>query len=155
MCHNANQSDEPDRPAAALPAETVHFKVLIHKIHRGGELENEYTVYSSRGAYKTNEGHFPGDLKDCGKCHLAQTNLVPLPAGVLATQMLRGDLRGLPNPTMPYTSTCTACHDSLSTASHCLTMTAGGTREACATCHGEGKEFAVSKMHTKIPAAVQ
>jgi OmcA/MtrC family decaheme c-type cytochrome len=138
-----------------MPPETVHFKVLVHKIHRGEELENEYTVYSGRGAFRTNEVRFPGDLKDCTKCHLTGTNLLPLRSGLLPTLDPRGPMRGLADPTMPIAAACTACHDSLSTAAHTATMTAGGTQEACLTCHGEGKDFAVSKMHVKLPGAVQ
>lgn len=148
MCHNANHTDEEDRPAAAMPPETVHFKVLVHKIHRGHEQESQYTVYSGRGAFQTNEVHFPGDLRNCTKCHVPGANQLPLPAGVLPTRMPRGQFRGLPDPTPPITAACTACHDGLSTAAHAATMTAP-VGEACATCHAEGKDFAVSRVHAR------
>ncbi|HZD55449.1 MAG TPA: OmcA/MtrC family decaheme c-type cytochrome, partial [Anaerolineales bacterium] len=35
MCHNTAASDEEVRPAEAMPPTSIHFKVLIHKIHLG------------------------------------------------------------------------------------------------------------------------
>ncbi|MBI3950092.1 MAG: OmcA/MtrC family decaheme c-type cytochrome [Acidobacteria bacterium] len=155
MCHNPNNTDAARRPPDKMPAETIHYKVLIHKIHRGEELENEYTVYGFGGrAFNFNEIRFPGDLRDCSKCHLPGTNLLPMPSSLLPTLDPRGPTRGLADPTMPIAAACTACHDSLKAADHAATMTAGVTREACAACHDENTTFAVSKMHAKVPGAI-
>jgi OmcA/MtrC family decaheme c-type cytochrome len=138
-----------------MPAETIHFKVLIHKIHRGEELQNEYTVYGFGGTpFHFNEIRFPGDLRDCNKCHLAGTNLLPMPLSLLPTLDPRGPMRGLADPTMPITAACTACHDSSKAADHSAAMTATGMREACVSCHDENTTFAVSKMHAKVPGAI-
>ncbi len=45
MCHNANQDDKARRPADKLPVESVHLKTMIHKIHTGEELTNDFTIY--------------------------------------------------------------------------------------------------------------
>ncbi|MBI4469992.1 MAG: OmcA/MtrC family decaheme c-type cytochrome [Acidobacteria bacterium] len=156
MCHNPNHTDIGRRTPDNMPAETVHYKVLIHKIHRGEELANEYTVYGfGTTVLKVNEIRFPGDLKDCAKCHVTGTNLLPLAPAHLSTVNPRGSFRGLPDPLLPTAAACTACHDSLDAAAHVGTMTDGGVREACVTCHGEGKEFAVSRVHLKLPGAIQ
>src|SRR5690349_23145672 len=33
------------------------------------------------------EVHFPGDLRDCGKCHTGDSQLLPLQAGLLPTRV--------------------------------------------------------------------
>src|SRR6185436_14173375 len=76
LCHNPNATDDARRkrdPAAVAAGEltaTIDFKVLIHKIHRGEDLEQKpYVVYGfgsgSPGYTKHDfsEIRFPGDLR--------------------------------------------------------------------------------------------
>jgi hypothetical protein len=46
------------------------------------------------------------------------------------------------------TASCLSCHDSLSAASHADANTSG-LGESCDACHGEGKSYAVEKVHAR------
>jgi len=50
--------------------------------------------------------------------------------------------------TLPITSACTSCHDTPVTAAHVQLNTLGGV-ETCPVCHGDGRDFAVDKVHAK------
>jgi OmcA/MtrC family decaheme c-type cytochrome len=145
LCHNPNQTDSPTRPAAQAPYETVHFKEMIHKIHRGPSLVQNYTIYGFGGSVNNFNGiQFPGDLRDCTKCHATGTQEVPLPAGRLNTLTARSWI----NPTTsPMTAACVACHDAKSTSAHALVNTAPGLGEACDTCHSAAGAFSVDSVH--------
>ncbi len=45
FCHRPNNSDEEVRPAEEMPAESIDFRWMIHRIHTGKELTNDFTVY--------------------------------------------------------------------------------------------------------------
>jgi len=47
---------------------------------------------------------------------------------------------------MPVAAACLSCHDSDAAASHAYSNTSF-FGESCATCHGEGKDFSVDKVH--------
>ncbi len=145
LCHNPNQTDSPTRPAAQAPYETVHFKEMIHKIHRGTALTANYTIYGFGGSVNNFNGiQFPGDLRDCTKCHATGTQELPLPAGRLVTQTARSWI----NPTtQPMTAACVACHDGKLTSAHALVNTAPGLGETCDLCHGPSGPFAVDTVH--------
>lgn len=145
MCHNANQTDEARRPAAEFPPESVHFKRLIHKIHTGHDLSQDFTVYGFGGRrHNFNEVHFPGDTRNCAKCHVGNSYTIPLPKGLLPTQTPRDYL----NPTQPVAAACLACHDTPEAAGHAFVNTAPFA-ESCAVCHKEGAEFAVTRVHAR------
>jgi len=135
----------PDRLSNGVPASTIHFKYMIHKIHRGDDLENGFVVNRSRDrVVDFSEVRFPGDLRNCETCHVNDSYELPLPVGLLATNT--------PNewwqPMQPIAAACLACHDSDSAAAHAYTNTTF-FGEACANCHGEGKDLAVSKVHAR------
>jgi OmcA/MtrC family decaheme c-type cytochrome len=146
LCHNPNGDDSPFRPADKLPVESIHFKTLIHKIHTGEDLANEFTVIGRNGSVNTfNEVTFPGDRHNCVKCHLEDTQQLPVPKGVLVSKSPRDYI----NPTMqPATAACLACHGSQEAASHALinTSTLG---ESCSVCHGPNAEFSIDKVHAR------
>ena len=134
----------PDLVDIADPAESVNQRWMIHKIHRGAELENGYVVIRSRGTYDFSDIHYTGDLRNCEACHVNGSEQLPLPSGLL-DQLT-------PNfwwtEVGPASSACLSCHDSDDTAVHAFVNTSF-FGESCATCHGEGKEASVDKVHAR------
>jgi OmcA/MtrC family decaheme c-type cytochrome len=167
LCHNPDASDaarrrrDPDQVAAGALNATIDFKVLIHKIHRGENLEQKpYIVYgfgSGMPGYTTHdfsEVLFPGDLRICESCHVEGSELIPpYPGTALPTARTQLDpasgnsVPADPPVTAPITSVCTACHDSDAAIAHAATQTAPDGTEACAVCHAEGRDEAVSVVH--------
>ncbi|HEX7670235.1 MAG TPA: OmcA/MtrC family decaheme c-type cytochrome, partial [Polyangiaceae bacterium] len=153
ICHNPNSDDSPVRPAtASQPPESISFARLIHRIHTGDQLVQDFTVYVFGGNPESfNDVTFPGDRRNCLKCHTtAATYTLPLPLtnAPVITQ------RDFFSPRGSATSACTGCHDSRDVAAHAFLNTAffpGSTApaEACGTCHGAGAEFAVDKVHAR------
>jgi hypothetical protein len=117
---------------------SVHFKYMIHSIHRGAALEKGYAV----GSRVFDDVVFPGDLRNCDSCHVNNSQQLPLPAGLLPTATPQAWW----DPMLPIASACLSCHDGDSAAVHAYSNTTF-FGESCATCHGEGKEFAVDKVH--------
>ncbi|MBI4464622.1 MAG: hypothetical protein HY647_07950, partial [Acidobacteria bacterium] len=152
MCHNPAAVDNPNGarankypvPEGEVPT-SINLKFMIHRIHSGEELSRDYTVYRTRGVYNFNEIVFPGDLRNCAKCHVNNSHLLPLPPGVANTTAPREYY----TPLGPAASACLGCHDSESTAAHAFLMTAPTIGESCAVCHGEGADFAVSRVHAR------
>ena len=147
ICHNPNASDVARRPADQGQPESIDFKRLIHRIHTGDELTQDYTVFGFGGSVNNfNHVAFPGDRRDCVTCHIpgSQEVLDPAPPGLLATQTLRDWYA----PQQHYAASCLGCHDSMTTAAHAFTNTAP-FGEACATCHGADADFAVDKVHAR------
>ena len=140
FCHNPNMQDDQQ------PAESLDFKRLIHKIHRGENLTQTYLDF--------NDVRFPGDLRDCQTCHTTDANGVGTeqvsetpPPGLLATATPRDWY----TPMQHFATACLACHDTQPAAAHAFTMTAtfpnGSVVEACATCHGTDAAFSVDQVH--------
>ena len=132
MCHNPNFTDDQD------PAESLDFKRLIHRLHRGEDLTQDYLDF--------NHLRFPGDLRDCATCHVDATWNVPenAPPGRLPTITLRDWY----TPQQPTAAACLGCHDTQAAAAHAFVMTAP-FGEACAACHGVDAEFSVDKVHAR------
>lgn len=145
ICHHPNETDTARRPAAQQPAESVHFKYLIHKIHTGEELIRDFTVYGfGNTPHNYNEVLYPGDRRNCEACHTAGSYGVPLPAGTLPTPTLRDWY----SPMQPAAAACLSCHGTVDAAAHAYTNTAP-FGESCASCHGADREFAVVKVHAR------
>ncbi len=150
MCHNSRATDEEVRPEAEMPPQTVDFKYMVHRIHRGGEPP--YVVYGFNGSlHDYSELEYSGNLRNCSACHVDGTFELPLPEGALPTTIEQGGavVRLIP----PITSVCTSCHISEYSASHAETMTAPGGVESCVACHGAGKAYSVSTTHGGIVRA--
>jgi OmcA/MtrC family decaheme c-type cytochrome len=144
LCHNPTATDGPVRPVAAAPNQGINLAQMIHKIHTGANLTSDFTIYGFGGSKNNFNGIlFPGDLRDCDKCHVNNSETPPIGATLAVT-----DPRGPINPVQPTTSACTGCHTDISTASHALSNTTV-LGEACAVCHGATAEFAVSKVHAQ------
>jgi OmcA/MtrC family decaheme c-type cytochrome len=145
LCHTPSESDRARRPADNQPAESIHFKTLIHKIHTGEELERDFTIYGFGGtANNFNEIRFPGDRRDCAKCHVDGTQQLPLPDTNMPTISPRDWLTTMP----PETASCLSCHTSRAAAVHAQ-LNSSSLGEACAVCHGVRGEFAVNKVHAR------
>jgi OmcA/MtrC family decaheme c-type cytochrome len=132
--------------------EGIHFKYMVHKIHRGADLENGYVLYGFRNSVNDySEVGFPGDLRDCNSCHLTdpeddefKTWGIPLPAGALPTTSPNTYITEMP----PMTATCLSCHDGLAAASHADANT-GGLGESCDACHGDDRTYSVARVHAR------
>lgn len=153
MCHNANHTDADKRKTAKgpLPAESVHYKRLIHRIHTGRNLGEPFIVYGGPQAAPVpnnlGEIRFPGDRRNCLKCHEKGANELPLPDGLLPTALPQAD--GSVRLLTPIKSTCVGCHTREPAKAHMEAQVASVGRESCVVCHGAGREFAVDKMHRK------
>jgi OmcA/MtrC family decaheme c-type cytochrome len=150
VCHNPNANDSSQRPAAQAPPETIHFKYMIHRIHTGENMTLPFTIYGFGGSVNNfNEVRFPGDRRDCLKCHATvsgqQTYELPLPDSALPTPTLRNPYIQLMQPT---TAACLSCHDERPAAAHAFTMTTA-FGEACEVCHGTDGDFAVARVHAR------
>ena len=153
MCHNANHTDEEKRKVAKgpMPPENVHYKRLIHRIHTGRNLGEPFVVYGGPAAspvpVNLGEVRFPGDRRNCLKCHEKGANELPLAQGVIPTpiQQADGSVKLLP----PIASACGGCHNKEPAQIHMEAQTAAGGRESCVVCHGVNREFSVVKMHMK------
>jgi len=144
-CHMPGATDEEVRLEGE--AEGIHFKYMIHKIHRGAELENlPYIVYGYRSSvHDYSDVHFPGDLRDCESCHMEDTYTIDaIPDTALPTHSPAAAIPDME----PITATCLSCHDSDATASHAL-ANSSDLGESCATCHGDGKTYSVERVHAR------
>ena len=152
ICHNPVESDVSRRPASAGQPESVSFQRLIHRIHTGEELTQDYTIYGFGGTPNNfNEVRFPGDRRNCAKCHVnTAAYSLPLPTGIASVNTPRDYF----SPQGPGTAACLGCHDNKDAAAHAFLNTANfpgnnTPAEACATCHGSGKDWAVDKVHAR------
>lgn len=144
-CHTPEGDDARVRPPEAGAPESIHFKYLIHRLHVGHNLENDFTVYGFRGSiHNYNNLRYPNSLADCLSCHLPGTYGLSVVEEARATPTLRDWY----TPMEPAAAACLSCHDSQDAASHAFVNTAP-FGEACAACHGPGKAFSVEKVHAR------
>jgi len=137
ICHNPTANFAVDDGG---PNDSISMQWMTHKIHTGEELERGYMIGDADFA----EVLYPGDRRNCLTCHVAGGYDLPLPAGVISTITPRDFV---PQWT-PSAAACLSCHDSIDAAAHAYVNVAPFS-EACAACHGEGREFAVSKVHAR------
>jgi OmcA/MtrC family decaheme c-type cytochrome len=151
LCHNPNATDQALRPASANPPQSINFPVLIHRLHTGdtapagGQL-TPFVVYGFGGSVNDfSDVRFPGDLTNCDKCHVNNSQELPLPA----TRMQVQNPRAFYSPMGPASAACTACHLLKSTAAHTQLMTSPTLGESCDVCHGTGASFSVDQVHAR------
>jgi OmcA/MtrC family decaheme c-type cytochrome len=163
ICHNPNGTDfntrKLDSAAVARGDQLaqIDFKRMIHMIHRGDALEQKpYTIYAFGGRpIDFSDLRFPGDLRDCAKCHVTTpepTYLMPPFPGTAIGSIVAHIDPATGNEVVdgrlgPIRSVCTTCHDGDDAVAHAETMTAQDGTEACTVCHQEGADFAVSLRH--------
>jgi OmcA/MtrC family decaheme c-type cytochrome len=145
ICHNPNGNDSTYRPADQSPPESISFQRMVHRIHSGENLSQDYTIYGYHGSVNTfNDVRFPGDRRDCVKCHASGTYTVPLPDTDIPTITERDYF----SPMQPTAAACLGCHDTKPAAVHAYTMTSA-LGEACEVCHASDADFAVDKVHAR------
>ncbi len=152
LCHSVSGGEDKAQydTTSAPPSTgvTIDFRTMLHKIHRGAELANAstYQVIGFGGAASMYDEvefpAFPGGTMNCTKCHGTENTLWQGPAD--------RDYPGVGGQTPEvheWASVCSACHDDDLTTVHIETQTTLSGAEACALCHGEGKEVAVELVH--------
>ncbi|MCK6683229.1 MAG: OmcA/MtrC family decaheme c-type cytochrome [Thermoanaerobaculia bacterium] len=144
ICHNPLKDDRNQRPAGNGDPESVDMKRMIHRIHTGEELAQDFTVYGNgQSRHNYNEVRYPGDRRNCSACHTGSTYNLP-PGGNLETPTPR-DYMSVQGP---GTTSCTGCHDSKDHLSH-ANINTSKIGESCAVCHGPNSEWSVSKSHSR------
>ena len=142
-CHQPWATDVAVRPEGEEPPQSIDFRYMVHKIHRGAELENGYVVYGYRSSlHDYSEIEYVGDLRNCEACHVDGSQTLPLNSDLESVTTPRDYW----TPMLPETASCLSCHDSSSTAVHAQSNTTA-LGEACATCHGVGKTYSVERVH--------
>jgi OmcA/MtrC family decaheme c-type cytochrome len=145
VCHNPGVTDVSMRAKGDTP-ESINFKTMIHKIHTGAELKTQFTVMGHGNSVNNfNDVGYPGDRRDCQQCHLANTNLVPLPAGTIGQAAPRDYI----TTQGATTAACLSCHDTKAAAAHALINTSSTLGESCEACHSTGMQAGVDKVHDR------
>jgi hypothetical protein len=151
LCHNPTATDAAQRPASQNPTQSIDFPVLIHRLHTGDTAEpggqmTPFIVYGFGGsANDFSDVLYPGDLRDCGKCHVNNSNFPPVPE----TRIPVNNPRDFINPTPPTTAACTACHTAKDASAHASVNTSPTLGESCGVCHGQGAQFGVDAVHAR------
>jgi len=176
LCHAPDETDWTVRPKdttsgnVSLPAtwdaieeRTVHFKVLIHRMHTGVsaggsvslELSEPYLV-SSKTPVFLDFVRFPGNLSQCTLCHLDGAFLVenvpadaaPTVANETGVVLHQGKGTHVPGEPArpPITAACMGCHDTGTALVHCNRYTTAAGVEQCAQCHSKGT-MSVKAVH--------
>ena len=155
ICHAPNATDAARRPAdgSANPAESIEFARMIHRIHTGEELSQDYSIYGFGGAAANfNEVTYPGDRRNCLACHAnAAAYSLPLPNTNIPVVTDRDYF----SPRGSTSAACTGCHDSRDVAAHAYINTAYFPNtptvpvDSCGTCHGAGATYDVAKVHAR------
>ena len=150
ICHNPTKDDSAQRPTDQGLPESVSMQRMIHRIHSGHELEQEYTAFGN-GKSRHNYNHvgYPGDRRNCLGCHVNTASYSVPPASGADPVITPRDWF---SPQGPGTAACLGCHDSKDAAAHAYLNTttfAGKPAEACGACHGAGREWGVDKVHAR------
>ncbi|MDO8691776.1 MAG: OmcA/MtrC family decaheme c-type cytochrome, partial [Dehalococcoidia bacterium] len=155
LCHNSNHNGTGIGGAPVA----VRFGQFIHRIHTGEEGSEPFVV---RGL-DFSEVRFPGDRRDCEKCHLPGSNLIdflhygaqptivrqPITPATTTTRHVVNTTAPVVSITPPIQAACLGCHDSQKAKQHAALQTTPEGAETCIICHGEGRDFAVSKVHAR------
>jgi OmcA/MtrC family decaheme c-type cytochrome len=129
-CHNPDSTD-------ANSENSVDFKIMAHRIHRGASLPSveDGTPYKIWGFSNSEHDYsdiiYPGVINNCARCHAgqedvdyAEINDLPAPTAVLTTD-------GHNWVTYGGRVACESCHDD-------KLRHGGGGEQPCMNCHIEG-----------------
>lgn len=140
-CHNPGTVD-------ANSTNTVDFKVMIHKIHRGHDLPSvvaggEYAIWGFNDTkHDYSELGYPQDIRNCTKCHDAADAATPQANNW---------------QDVPSIEACGSCHDNVDFefGTNHGPGGFGATNADCTFCHAENKiAGTVAESHV-IPARVE
>jgi OmcA/MtrC family decaheme c-type cytochrome len=170
VCHNPSNTDFTTRPTAtvaadkALPPQGINFALMVHKIHSGvlvAENYNEsYIVVGHGGSHNDFTTPPPGtgvlypamsptggvsDNTICEMCHASGTENND-PIGKLAVT----DPQGLESPVPATTSACTSCHLDTASYAHADANTDPRFGESCSVCHGANGAYSASSVHAGL-----
>jgi len=173
-CHNPNMTDARQRGAGDCLADlgaddqALDFKRMIHAIHGSGNdgSDREGVPFEVCGfmnsAHTFNVG-YPGRLKNCEGCHVANTYYPVDATVVLGTTMDMGSDVTSPIDDVvisPNAAVCSACHTGVLDTEHMRQNGGdfGATKaadsslvssgiETCEVCHGPGRTADVKVMH--------
>jgi OmcA/MtrC family decaheme c-type cytochrome len=174
FCHNPSNTDASTRAMAVNPADKaappqgINFTMMVHKIHTGLNLKNnfgkDYVIVGFGGSHNSfgvafapvpasipNTGvRFPamgptGAVQDTTLCYVCHANgsEAVLPIGKNAV----ADPQGILSPAPATTSTCTACHLNQSALAHASANTDPKFGESCDVCHATGAAFDAIQVH--------
>jgi len=130
---------------AAVSASTPLSCATMEASAAGGQL-TPFVVYGFGGSRNDfSDVRFPGDLRDCAKCHINNSQELPVPAGRVNVV----NPQAWYSPMGPMTAACTACHTQKSTAAHTSVNTSPQFGESCDVCHGVDADFSVDKVHAR------
>jgi OmcA/MtrC family decaheme c-type cytochrome len=152
----------------AAPPQGINFTMMVHKIHTGLNLKNnfgqDYVIVGFGGSHNSfgvafapvpasipNTGvRFPamgptGAVQDTTLCYVCHANgsEAVLPIGKNAVT----DPQGLLSPVPATTSACTACHLNQSAFAHASANTDPKFGESCDVCHATGAAFDATQVH--------
>ena len=149
LCHGTAGSEDASRyvyaNGAATTGVTIDFRTMLHKIHQGKELSAgaSYQVAGFGGTPHSYEHVgfplMPGGTSNCTSCH-----------GEDSTAWVEPAERTHPDATFPtrsWRAACASCHDTTPALAHIDANTAPSGAEACAVCHGIGKDNDVRSAH--------
>ena len=117
-CHSP-QTTDPDT------GNTVDFKVMIHKIHRGSSLPSvvagtPYVIIgNSQSINDFSTVVFPQDIRNCTTCHRSDL----------------GNTNSATWYTFPSSAACGSCHDDLNFTTGANHVAGAQPDSACAACH--------------------
>jgi OmcA/MtrC family decaheme c-type cytochrome len=174
--NNANDERMSRVEGSTVFIESVDLRVMAHKIHMGEELTQSYVLGTNPAPTTANPVGAPHDFSTvryprartaCVACHVGDSWKLPMMASAKYLPSTTQEFSCSEDPAAdtdnycttpfwvatkttkiaPESSVCTSCHDAPYTAAHALVNVTPGLVEACATCHGPGKEFDVAKYH--------
>jgi len=155
LCHGTSGSeDRPKYVAANAPATTgvtVSFRTMLHKLHRGRDLDTAATynvIGFGSGSYPDNFSvanyqHVvfpaqPGATDNCAKCHENNAWKEPRPRAHPTQQAIAIGR---------WTVVCGSCHDSTEAQAHIAVQTDSAGNESCGICHGRNRDEDVERVH--------
>ena len=145
VCHNPTMTDVSMRTGGSTP-ESINLKTMIHKIHTGDNLTNDFTIMGHGNSVNNfNDIGYPGDRRDCAQCHVNGSNNLPMANGLLNQVAPRDYI----NPMPPTSGACLSCHTTQDAAAHAAIQTSPTLGESCNTCHGPTASDSVANVHAR------